>query len=407
MFGDYAGNDLEEWCKHFKLSTKCLQALRDNLEATSVEDLVFVYSDTDMLKEVETNCSKIEYRRFLDAKNHTDKLKTANPDPVPAAAEPIPAPVEPSQPFCPVMPPLPPTSTPTMGSLSSMGSLTASAPLVPALPSRSLQYYAPAVPGYPLPPQLIEQQRMMEAFAEQQRIFEEKQREIERLDRELKEKSEKKRRAHKRNKLIESRSRKIRELEEQIRLAASLDMVFVVDCTGSMTPYINNVKTKIKDFVADIIKMHQNVSLRLAFVGYRDHYNKEKRLEVLRFTTDVNDFYNKLQGVQPISNDDEAEDVLGGLHIAKGLEWLSQTKILYHVGDAPCHGREFHTPKVSDKNLDGCPNGLKADEIILAILQLGVTYYFGQIKKDYTDLMINKFNEYVRNYHLANNNNEA
>lgn len=36
-------------------------------------------------------------------------------------------------------------------------------------------------------------------------------------------------------------------------------------------------------------------------------------------------------------------DVTGGLEEALNLSWQSATRILYHIGDAPCHGApEFH-----------------------------------------------------------------
>eukprot|EP01040_Poterioochromonas_malhamensis_P002113 gene2113-2254_t len=392
MFGPFTGNDLDEWCRHFKLTENCLKVLRENFEAGSVEDLIFVYGDVDLLKELEKGCSKIDYRKFLDAKKHTEILK--NLPEIPSASSSVmssgPAPASAD-----LLPPCAPDYK--IGSLASMGMVAMAAPHVPA-PSH---YHL-------FPPQVsmarLEADRQL---AKQQKLIDEKKRELELIKRQIKHRQ---RRAHKRSKLIKERLIQIRELEDQIRHAASLDVLFLVDCTGSMNPYINKVKTKIKEFVADIIKMHTSVSLRLGFVGYRDHYNErkgEKRLEVLRFTTDVDEFYKQVQEVKAIYNDDDAEDVLGGFHLAKNLEWVSKTRIIYHIADAPCHGSEYHVPTLSDKYPEGCPNGLKADEIILAILQLGITYYFGQIKPESTEIMINKFNEYVRNYHLANNNNEA
>eukprot|EP01040_Poterioochromonas_malhamensis_P017008 gene17008-19452_t len=372
MFGPFTGNDLDEWCGHFKLTENCLKVLRENFEAGSVEDLIFVYGDVDLLKELEKGCSKIDYRKFLDAKKHTEILKDLPA--IPSASSSVmssgPAPASAD-----LLPPCAPDYK--IGSLASMGMVAMAAPHVPA-PSH-YHLYSPQVSMARL-----EADRQL---AKQQKLIDEKKRELELIKRQIKHRQ---RRAHKRSKLIKERLIQIRELEDQIRHAASLDVLFLVDCTGSMNPYINKVKTKIKEFVADIIKMHTSVSLRLGFVGYRDHYNERK-----------------VQEVKAIYNDDDAEDVLGGLHLAKNLEWVSKTRILYHIADAPCHGSEYHVSTLSDKYPEGCPNGLKADEIILAILQLGITYYFGQIKPESTGIMINKFNEYVRDYHLANNNNEA
>lgn len=36
-------------------------------------------------------------------------------------------------------------------------------------------------------------------------------------------------------------------------------------------------------------------------------------------------------------------DIFGALEAATALDWASATRIIYYVGDAPCHGERFHT----------------------------------------------------------------
>lgn len=40
--------------------------------------------------------------------------------------------------------------------------------------------------------------------------------------------------------------------------------------------------------------------------------------------------------------EDEAEDVFSGLERVASLGWKSRTRVLVHIGDAPCHGAQFH-----------------------------------------------------------------
>lgn len=42
-----------------------------------------------------------------------------------------------------------------------------------------------------------------------------------------------------------------------------------------------------------------------------------------------------------INGNDPIEDVAGGLKAATTLNWKAVTRVLIHIGDAPCHGREF------------------------------------------------------------------
>jgi hypothetical protein len=154
-----------------------------------------------------------------------------------------------------------------------------------------------------------------------------------------------------------------------------------------MRAFIDATKNDIKEFVSSISSLHPNISLRLAFIGYRDHCDKEDRLAVMRFTNSVQEFKNMVGNQVAKGGGDDAEDVLGGLHVVRGLDWSSETRILYHIADAPCHGRDFHRSDCSDDFPEGDPNGLKPDDILNDLLGLRVQYFFGKIK-DRTDLMV-------------------
>jgi hypothetical protein len=155
-----------------------------------------------------------------------------------------------------------------------------------------------------------------------------------------------------------------------------------------MKAYIEATKNDIMEFVHSILSLHPNISLRLAFIGYRDHCDKEERLAVMRFSHSVEEFKTTVGNQVAKGGGDDAEDVMGGLHVVRGLDWSSETRILYHIADAPCHGRDFHRADCSDDFPDGDPNGLKPAEILAELKALKVQYFFGKIK-DRTDLMVN------------------
>jgi hypothetical protein len=228
--------------------------------------------------------------------------------------------------------------------------------------------------------------------------LERKRQELLEMERKIFEEREKHRRAEEKTKSLAAKKKLISDLDEKIKKAASLDVVFLLDCTGSMYEYIEATKNNISEFVTNITAMHPDVVLRLAFIGYRDHCDQEERLAVLRFTHSLPDFQEMVSQQAAKGGGDDCEDVLGGLHVVRGLDWTSETRILYHIGDAPCHGREYHSPHVTDDHPTGDPNGLSVTDLLKAIKELKITYFFGRIQFQ-TDLMIKKFNEAINPSH--------
>ncbi len=101
------------------------------------------------------------------------------------------------------------------------------------------------------------------------------------------------------------------DLHDKLQAAASLDMVFMLDCTGSMGSYIAAAKDQIREFVASLAKLYPDIPLRLAFVGYRDHCDGDNRLAVLRFTTSVAEFQAFVALQRDFGGGDAPEDVFG------------------------------------------------------------------------------------------------
>ena len=65
-----------------------------------------------------------------------------------------------------------------------------------------------------------------------------------------------------------------------------LDLLFIVDCTGSMSSWIEAVKLEIEGIVSAVCNQHSGSIVRVGFVGYRD-YGDTNRFEVADFTEDI------------------------------------------------------------------------------------------------------------------------
>ena len=181
-------------------------------------------------------------------------------------------------------------------------------------------------------------------------------------------------------------------LRKMIKDNSSLDVAFLVDCTGSMAPYIAETKNDIEEIVSSIKETFEN-TVQVAFVGYRDHTDGSKRIECLQFTENIDEFKEFLSNITAEGGDDAPEDVLGGIEAAVNLGWCSKNKVLFHIGDAPQHGPRFHDMGESFDNYYGCePRGLQIEDLFDIINRMKVKYFFAKIN-DSTDKMIREFKE--------------
>lgn len=169
----------------------------------------------------------------------------------------------------------------------------------------------------------------------------------------------------------------------------NVDLCFVLDCTGSMGSYIAAAKDCIQQVVEHMERTNPNIKLWIGFCGYRDHCDSN-RLQIFDFTDSHLEFKRYLTDeVIADGGGDAPEDVLGGLDAAiNNLSWRHSTRILFHLGDCPPHGRRFS--RLKDDYPKGDPNGLTAESVISGIRSSGIHYYFGKITNK-TDEMVRVF----------------
>ena len=183
-----------------------------------------------------------------------------------------------------------------------------------------------------------------------------------------------------------------RYLVQLIAKNSALDVAFLMDCTSSMRSYINEAKKNI-EYVVNLIQEEYGNKVRIAFVGYRDHTDGDKRIECIQFTESISEFNKSIKDIKAIGGRDTPEDVLGGLEAVGDMNWSSKIKVLIHIADAPQHGSRFHDlGKVADDYFDEEPRGLKAEDVIHTIKEKKIKYFFVKIN-EHTDKMIKVFKE--------------
>lgn len=122
-----------------------------------------------------------------------------------------------------------------------------------------------------------------------------------------------------------------------------LDLVFVMDATGSMGPYIKETKKRINDMLKTYEEMlkGRKISFRVGVVAYRDHCDGRNILETMDLSTDIDKVRSFISRVRATGGGDYPEAVADGLSAATGLSWRQEAyKIITLIGDAPPHNYE-------------------------------------------------------------------
>ena len=161
-----------------------------------------------------------------------------------------------------------------------------------------------------------------------------------------------------------------------------VDILFVVDSTGSMGAYI-------RDSIMTIIKIvekfkKQEYDLKLSLCDYRDHPPQDNT-----YVTHFEDLCNgktiveKLNKITASGGGDHCEAVMDGLRDGlsktswrKTEENKASQRFLFHVCDAPPHGKEYGGQS-SDKEWSekGCPCGTKKEDIRDLLVKHEVKYF--------------------------------
>jgi translation initiation factor 2B subunit (eIF-2B alpha/beta/delta family) len=80
---------------------------------------------------------------------------------------------------------------------------------------------------------------------------------------------------------------RLEPLRRAMGAGKSLDMMFIIDCTGSMGSWINTCKQEIKAIIDCVRNQHFNIKIRISIIAYRDHCDGEKISEVFSFSDDI------------------------------------------------------------------------------------------------------------------------
>ncbi|KAJ4156086.1 hypothetical protein LMH87_001300 [Akanthomyces muscarius] len=176
---------------------------------------------------------------------------------------------------------------------------------------------------------------------------------------------------------------------------SSTDLLFLIDTTRSMQPYISAAKDQVISIMKDIKSAFFNkADVRMAVVGYKDHGDRNP-IQTIDFTSDVKRVSSFLDTLVAQGGGDYPEDVLGGLQQALVASWKHPTRCIIHICDAPAHGRNLHDLDDGDDDYikpGSEPHGLTHVPMLKLLIDQNVHYSLLRINGS-TDRMAYEFSQ--------------
>lgn len=129
-------------------------------------------------------------------------------------------------------------------------------------------------------------------------------------------------------------------IKHHVTAKPKIDVVFVLDTTGSMSGLIQTAKEKIWSIATTMASAQQAPEIRVGLVAYRDRGDAYVT-RVVDLSADLDSVYATLMDFQADGGGDGPESVNKALYDAvHGMSWSQQDEayqVVFLVGDAPPH----------------------------------------------------------------------
>ena len=204
-------------------------------------------------------------------------------------------------------------------------------------------------------------------------------------------------------KVLKAEERKMQNISEDLDIVKkfTIDILILMDITGSMGSYLSEAKTFLKNLVKDLISSFIGLTVRLSFIGYRDFDRNLKEEEYVNIDfTENHEFITKsISDCQATGGGDTCEDVAGALEKGLNKNWNSKARYAILVCDAPAHGKKYHNNQ-DDSFPQGDPKGRNIEKFIDEFHNLNVNFFCVEISS-ITNVMLNCFRNIYKNQNVA------
>ena len=113
------------------------------------------------------------------------------------------------------------------------------------------------------------------------------------------------------------------------------DIVFIVDFTGSMSPYMDAVKRELVSIINTLKQSTGVGKIRVAFIGYRDFGDTDRIVQVdFKEQSLMSLVLDTIRGQSASGGGDAPEDLLSAMVAARTLSWSSHIRLSVIITDA-------------------------------------------------------------------------
>ena len=122
-----------------------------------------------------------------------------------------------------------------------------------------------------------------------------------------------------------------------------LDVLFIIDSTGSMFSYITAAKEESKNISEELRKLYPEMMFKYGYIFYRDPIDvKTDFHEIIDLTDNVNSLPEQIGKINATGGGDLPEDWAGAYKMAnEKISWRDGNKVIIHLCDAGAHGKLF------------------------------------------------------------------
>lgn len=160
------------------------------------------------------------------------------------------------------------------------------------------------------------------------------------------------------------------ELDSHSEKLNVIEIMFVVDVTGSMGDEINFLKAELADVIGKIAKNDSETVIKLAFIFYRDvddevPFDEYEFLDVTN-AAGMHQRQADLEKQQASGGGDYEEAVDEALERAVNAQWSTgaTTKLIFHVLDAPAHSGSKYEDKFNAAVVQAAEKGIRICPIL-------------------------------------------
>ncbi|OHS95390.1 hypothetical protein TRFO_10524 [Tritrichomonas foetus] len=171
-----------------------------------------------------------------------------------------------------------------------------------------------------------------------------------------------------------------------------MDVLFMIDATGSMASTIQAAHDKAEDLAFDLQINNRTADFQFGCICYRDPVDSKADVhQYFNFDPDIENLANFLEDVKASGGGDGPEDYVGALDIAfNNLNWRDGKKAIIWIADAPAHGKQFcGTPNHQEEEPKLVPlvQRLGAEKFYMVGISLngGADLTFSEMKRLYED----------------------